>query len=360
MTTEPLSGGALTPDALTQALRAAGVLHGARVATVHTTPIGVGMVGDCLRVMLTYDGDAPAAPRSLIAKLPSRAAESRAAGATHQLYVREVSFFRELASRLAIRVPRAWRAEQDLPHNDFVLLLEDMGPARMGDQIAGCALADAEIAMDQAAALHAPLWGSAALDDLTWLNNSRETINPLIAAVYPSLEEGFAARYADRLSAEDLTTSREIASVFGRMITDRSSPGTVQHGDFRLDNIMFDICGGREPMATLDWQTLGHGAGAADVAYFIGTGFEAPARRAVERDLVRRWHDGLCAGGVQNYDFATAWHDYRRFATGGLTMAVIASVAVTATARGDEMFLAMARRSAAMARDLDCLGLWVA
>ena len=51
------------------------------------------------------------------------------------------------------------------------------------------------------------------------------------------------------------------------------------------------------------------------------------------------------------------WEDYRRYAFGGLIMAVVASTLVRRTDRGDEMFITMADRHARQALDLDSLEL---
>jgi len=58
------------------------------------------------------------------------------------------------------------------------------------------------------------------------------------------------------------------------------------------------------------------------------------------------------AGGVTGYPFDDCFADYRRYAYGGYLMAVGASMMVERTARGDEMFLTMARRHAAQIVDL--------
>ena len=51
------------------------------------------------------------------------------------------------------------------------------------------------------------------------------------------------------------------------------------------------------------------------------------------------------------------WDGYRRWAFGGLIMAVAASALVRRTDRGDEMFVTMADRHAQQAIDLDSLSL---
>jgi hypothetical protein len=88
------------------------------------------------------------------------------------------------------------------------------------------------------------------------------------------------------------------------------------------------------------------------VAYFIGAGLQEHDRRAVEDDLVRGYHAGLVAAGV-DYGWDRCWRDYRRGTWAGVLMAVGASMMVERTDRGDRMFLTMAERHARHALDLD-------
>ena len=69
--------------------------------------------------------------------------------------------------------------------------------------------------------------------------------------------------------------------------------------------------------------------------------------------MVEEYHASLVAGGVTGYDWEACWRDYRRGTVSGLIMAVVASMMVGATERGDEMFMTMARRHAAHAIDLN-------
>ncbi|MFM8014947.1 MAG: hypothetical protein ACKPCO_02560 [Actinomycetota bacterium] len=63
--------------------------------------------------------------------------------------------------------------------------------------------------------------------------------------------------------------------------------------------------------------------------------------------------------GLRGYNvtlsFDDAWLEYRKFTFAGFVMAVVASMIVKQTDRGDEMFLAMANRHAQHAVDLDSL-----
>ncbi|WP_375539249.1 phosphotransferase [Blastococcus sp. TML/M2B] len=171
----------------------------------------------------------------------------------------------------------------------------------------------------------------------------------LLGEVLPMLWAGFQERYAAVLEphvkqAGDL--------YFGRLDArpERAPAPTITHVDYRLDNLLIGPDG---TVTVVDWQTCGTGTGPSDVAYFLGAGLLPEVRREVEEQLVRDYFDGLVAGGVTGYDWADCWLDYRRGTWGGLSMAVLASMSVKRTDRGDEMFLAMATRHARHALDLD-------
>jgi hypothetical protein len=106
-------------------------------------------------------------------------------------------------------------------------------------------------------------------------------------------------------------------------------------------------------VAVVDWQTVGVGPGALDVSYFLGAGLSVEDRRAHEEDLVLGYHEALLGLGVEGFDRERCWKDYRAFAFAGFHMAVLASMVVERTDRGDEMFLAMAGRHGRQILDLD-------
>jgi aminoglycoside phosphotransferase (APT) family kinase protein len=172
-------------------------------------------------------------------------------------------------------------------------------------------------------------------------------------AFYRRLWRGFLARYESLLSPDLLELGRNLEQRFetyGRLY-----PGnrTVTHGDYRLDNLLIGDENGTPTITVVDWQTVGIGCGALDVAYFIGAGLLPEVRRKHERDLVRRYHEALQAGGVRDYSFDQLWEDYRWYAYAGYVMAVVATTLVVQTERGDEMFLTMARRHGQHAIDME-------
>ncbi len=339
---------ALTPEWLTAALTASGTLTGARVLAAEVRPLGTGQMCDSVRIGLRYD-DPEAGPASLVAKLPAADEGSRATAKAFRSYEKEVRFYQELADRLPVRTPRVHYADLDVETASFVLLLEDLAPAEPGDQLRGCGTDVAAAAVAELVNLHAPLWGDPALTQLEWLHGDPEGRGALLGEVLPLLWAGFQERYAAAL----LPHVKQAGDVyFGRLATGRAADrvATVVHTDYRLDNLLIAPDG---VVTVVDWQTCGTGVGPSDVAYFLGAGLLAEARREAEDGLVRSYHDGLLAAGVTGYDWDECWLDYRRGTWAGLSMAVLASMSVKRTDRGDAMFLAMADRHAQHALDLD-------
>jgi len=239
----------------------------------------------------------------------------------------------------------------------FVLLLEDLAPGRQGDQLAGCSPDEAKVAVDELVKLHAPRWDDPTLADLEWLHRDPATNQQFMLMLLPTLWDGFRERYATELGPDVHQAGDALFANLEAYLTADLGPTTIVHGDYRLDNLLFDPTPGGTPIAVVDWQTCTHGPGLTDVAYFIGAGLTAEDRREVEDDLVTGYHQALVASGVAGYDADACWRSYRRGTWAGLVMAIAASMLVERTARGDEMFLAMASRHSRHALDLDAPGL---
>jgi len=89
----------------------------------------------------------------------------------------------------------------------------------------------------------------------------------------------------------------------------------------------------------------------------VGTSLKSEERRSHDKALVEHYYTALTQYEVGDYSLDQCWLDYRQFAVAGWNMAVIASMIVGQTDRGDDMFMVMAKRSAQMAIDLDTLAL---
>jgi len=348
---------AIDPAWMTAALRASGALPTGEVVALDVKPVGNGLVGDSFRLTITYDGAPASAPASVVGKFAAADPASRASGAAFNLYGREVGFYRELASSVGIITPKTHFARIDPETSAFTLIFEDFGPARPGDQLTGCSVADARTAMLEAAALHAPRWNDPALREIDWLRAGAD-MYPAIIAALPGVIAAYRERYDGVLEAEYMALVNRLPEIMGQFQGAADGPFTIQHGDFRLDNILFDIQGGARRMGTLDWQTLAIGPGMTDVSYFLSAGLSPDLRRANERELVGAYHDELRRLGVGDYSADQSWTDYRRMAVHGVFMGVFSAIAVERTERGDALFLTMTRGACAQALDHDTFDLW--
>jgi hypothetical protein len=342
----------LTPAWLTAALGTR-LLGDARVARIACEPLGEGegFVGQLARVRLELDRAAPGVPTRIIVKLPTAIAHNRATGEMLGAYEREVRFYRELAREVGYRTAHVFHADMDenaasrhgpaivrfvdrLPvwvirllmrvfhwlgrHSQrrYVLLLEDLAPARLGDQVAGREAGDCVTVVQAIARAQAPFWTGARLDARWWvgrLDLGLRVAHQMFRDSRSAFEQRFAAQlgpdgraFLDWLDAHAPVLLRALHA---------QAPRTLVHGDFRLDNLFFD--GDPEPLV-VDWQGVANGPGVYDLAYFLSGTLPPHTAREDEEGLVRAYHGALVAAGVSDYPFAACLRDYRRCTLLGL------------------------------------------
>ena len=327
-------------DWLTRVIRAGGVE--ADVVGFAAQKVGTGQIGDSIRFKLDYGRAVPGAPASLVGKFPAAAAESRQTGVQLGNYHREVRFYQKLAPRALVSLPRCWFTEVDETSGDFVLMMEDLGPARQGDQLAGVDLDQARSVVTEAARLHASHWQQDWLDDLPWVQGSRaappSVVTPELVA---QCWVGFKARYADRLEPHWIEIGDDVSQRFDQINAPDGAPRGLTHNDFRPDNMMFATPEGGKPVTVLDWQSFSYSPGAVDVGYFLAGALPPEVRRAHEDELLAHYQSSLRACGAPGFEPA---HLRRHYARGGVsifTTAFFAAMVVTRTERGDAMFLRM-------------------
>ncbi len=341
----------ITSDWLTDRLRAAGHTS-ALVRDFTTTRVGTGQIGKCVRFALELASGDAATPRSLIGKFPSDDPTSRQTGVQLRNFIKEVSFYRELQSRLTISTPRCYYAAIEGEGPEFALLLEDLAPASQGDQLTGTTVEVARAAVLELVGLHAPSWCDASLRGIEWLGEPNEAAVEMIRGLYGATLPGFLERYGARLASDEAAIIARVADSTGPPFERLADPFALVHVDYRLDNLLIDTRTSPPRISVVDWQCVTVGSPLADVAYFLGAGLLPEDRRAAETEIVRAYHQAITAAGVERYPFERCWNDYRRGAFAGFVVTVIASMVVQRTERGDEMFTAMARRHSRHALDL--------
>ena len=339
------------PDQLTPTWLSAAI--GAEVTAVTANAVGTGQMGTCFQIALQGSDGLPA---TVLAKLPAEDQTTRTF--LHGSYGTEVRFYRELLGTVHVKAPKPYYAEiSDEPsqRGTFTLILEDLWPARQGDQIAGCTPAQARSAVENAAGLHAPRWCDPSLLDVEGLARASVDDQAIMDSLFPEAVEIALSRLGDAVSSDDSATLRAVSNYGGRWLLGRSDVFGLVHGDYRLDNLMFHPDG---RLWAVDWQTLALGLPMRDVALMVSSGLSITDRRRHESRLLEAYRQRLLALGVLEYSAARCWDDYRY----ALVQAPLISVFGCAyssvrTERGDAMFSTMIARGCQAIRDLDTLAL---
>jgi hypothetical protein len=310
----PVGPHELTPEWLTHALRDTRTISGATVTSfdIEMLAAGVGLMGQLARVTLHYDRPEAPAPRTLIAKFPAEAEENREVGNSFRFYEREVRFYEEIADDVELRTPRCYHSAMDVEADEYVLLLEDLAPARVGDQIAGCSAEEAELAIRELAKFHAAWWDSPRLAEIDWMPLANDPVNKSVEGIYQDAWDPFVERFGDRVPKSVLETGEKLAERSGKLLDELAEPPrTIYHGDYRIDNLFFATPDGGDPLAVIDWQISARGCGLYDVGYFVSQSLRPEARETRGMDLLKTYHRTLVENGVRGYGFDQCLHDYR-------------------------------------------------
>ncbi|MFD1814174.1 phosphotransferase family protein [Rhodococcus gannanensis] len=326
------------------------------VDAVEITPVGTGQTAATYHLAVRYRRRGAGLPDTFVLKLPSQDLTVRDRVALG--YRSEHAFYTGVAESTEIPVPRCFHCEIADEGREFVLLLEDLAPATQGDQIRGCGLADALLAVEALAGLHGPGWC-----DPKWAEFTGTVMpKPADAAAATGLGDvtklataTTVEKLAGRLSADDVATLQEAADLVGAWLMLEPDRFGILHGDYRLDNLMFHPDGDR--LTVVDWQTTAVGMPARDLAYFIGTSFEPAVRAEYERELVDAYHRALTEHGVVGYPADECWDDYRISVLQMPMITTLGFAFAASTERGDDMIVTMLERGCAAIRDLGSLDL---
>jgi aminoglycoside phosphotransferase (APT) family kinase protein len=212
--------------------------------------------------------------------------------------------------------------------------------------------------MTEAAALHAPRWNDPTLDAVQCFVVAASRRRDL-RAVLPGIIGHYKDRYRGVIEPEFLDLIDRLPDALPRYQSDRSTPRTLQHADFRLDNMLFEVRGNSHPMATLDWQTLTVGPGVVDVAYFLSAGIDPSERRLHEVDLVRSYHSELLPPRRARLWLGSVLAGLPALHAARHRDGVVSALSVQRSERGDALFLKMTRGACAQALDHDSFSYWL-
>jgi Ecdysteroid kinase-like family len=320
------------------------------VADFAVERIGTGQMSECYRIRLNYADAGSDGPESVVLKVAATDPVSRQTGSALGLYEREVRFYGDIAPRLAGPIAPCYQAAIDTSTGVFDLLLGDAGPAVVGDEITGATIEQARLGVVELGRLQGPLLGDTALAEASWLN--RET--PLNQAMIASLYAGFLDRYGDQIAPEHRVVCERLVAAFdGYVEAEANRIQGLVHGDYRLDNMLFGTAGADRALTVVDWQTVSRGPALTDLSYFLGCALRTQDRRDHCDALLRAYHEAL--GPEAPIGLADVAEGVRRQSFFGVMMAIVSSMLVERTERGDRMFMTMLQRNCDHALDTEAL-----
>jgi hypothetical protein len=342
----------LSADWLTEAIGAG------TVADFTAERIGTGQMSECYRVQLKYADCAESAPtdrpHSVVLKVAATDPMSRQTGMTLGLYEREVSFYRDIAPRLHGPVAPCYHNAFDASSGAFDVLLGDATPAVVGDELRGATTEQAHTAVTELARLQGLLLGDTTLADAAWLNRDAPINQALITALFA----GFVDRYGDQISPQHRLVCERLVGGFDGYLAEEAAHDRIHgliHGDYRLDNLLFGADGAERPLTVVDWQTVTWGPAMTDLAYFLGCALPVVDRRKHYDALLDGYHRAL--GAQAPISLADVREGVRRQSFFGVMMAIVSSMLVERTERGDAMFMTMLQRHCEHVLDTDALAI---
>ena len=297
----------ITPEWMTAVLRGRGL----DVEVASVTPArgseGSGVNGVTERLLITYARGAEDAPASLVVKLPSMSAAVKGVAIRQRFYHNEIYFYDDIADKATVKIPQYYYGGIDDERQNFALLMQDMTPAVVGDDIGSCSKAEAILAVREIPKLHAPWWENPALDTFEWLPVGEPNLAVADARFANEVLPGVIRNYGDSLSPKVRGIVERYCANFTETILKMcTSPRTLTHSDYRLTNMLFGGPPEAREITVVDWQRVAiaqrprrrcvfrRAEPDAGASARVGAG----ARGAVPRRPHGGGRAGLLAGGV--------------------------------------------------------------
>ena len=325
----------ITPRWLTETLRKSGILAGGEVVRCEAEPLdGVpSFTGSFRRLVLSYDRRPPGAPETLVAKASTVDSTVRAIVHSLGFYQREALFYRDLAAVTPVPVPICYFSGLDHDGRSL-LLLEDLTGGRPGRSADCMTAADAQLATETIARVHARWWESPDLAGHPLLDNDSVMPPGDSTGIFLQHWPAFLDKLSTPITADVLRWGDTIAQQLEGTLRElfQTPPLTLIHHDYQGDNLIFDV-DGIGSLRVIDWQLPVRGRGIVDLAYLLSCSIEPGQRAHTEARLVARYVAELAAHGVGDYTLDQAFRDYQRalfIPPARLVMAVGSSPGMTA------------------------------
>jgi len=302
----PSSKEELTPQWFTSIL---GLSKENQVKTIELQPLGEqdSVSGYIYRVKLIYRKKKKETPESVILKLP----HPRPLRTNWLLdaYREEVKFYRTIAHKVGIHVPKLIYSDIDTETCDFVLVIEDFPDSTNVRDETGATLEQTYELLENMARLHAKNWENLDVGSkLLGFENSIELLNEGLTCL-----PVFLSRFKRYIATEEKEIFQLLPEGFRNVVEPLlDSPKTIVHNDYAMKNILMVDRGGEHIFVLVDWANLRWGPGARDLSFFIMTSVPPHLRPRSEWAYLHHYWERLRREGVSDYPFEGLLGDYRR------------------------------------------------
>ncbi len=296
----------ITPEWLTQVLRESGAIREANVESFEVSAIEGGMASEVFRVTPAYDKQEPNSPDSVIAKFSLSDDVQRKYIDGFGSYETEVRAYQVFASQSDMTLPVMHFADYDSDSGHCCLLIEDLAHLRAISQRDGQGFEDAKSCVLYLARLHSKWWNKPELLEFGWLRNAADsskfqmdfdTYNDNVGALLKVLSGNMSTELASVIQ-KFAPKVKDVCKKLAR------EPMTLNHGDFRLDNLFFDDSKQNAGVVVpVDWQRVRRARAGTDLGIFLLTSLKPADRRNFETQLLAIYYEELVAGGVSDLSY---------------------------------------------------------
>ena len=307
-------------------------------------PLGQGNTGVTVKVLLEYETQGAAkfsaAPASVVCKFHPPDQERLDHARSNGVFQIEANALKLLAEYSEAAVPECYFVAVAEDGGTFNLVSEDLSVScELGDQIAGCSIADAEATVLELAKLHRQFWKEPLLNDLDWVRPRPE----IPENTYELLKE----RLTSILDAEQCETVKESVPLVLDWLKMRPINRTLIHSDCRVDNILFDRRDlGSSKAYLIDFALVTIGDATADVAYFLTSSVSTEDRLACEMDLLAL-HTREIAKKDPTYTLEIAIEAYRQNIVSSLFLTLLAALHMPDTPHSRVLLMKLFERNCA-------------
>lgn len=230
----------------------------------------------------------------------------------------EALFYREVAPRLSVRVPRSYYSGIDAETKNGAIIMEDLVPQGVQFMSAMSPYTPEQVrgSLDQLAALHGGTWDLAE-DSYPWVTSKLSSFVNGSAISAERLTELMAGERGDSLPDHIRKGEMIFGGIAALAEREKGLEAVFVHGDSHGGNVYETRDGG---IGLIDWQVLQRGHWSVDVAYHMAASLEIDDRRVNEEALFDHYLDRLVAHGGKPPARAGAWRLYRESFPYGLLM----------------------------------------